>query len=531
MEAAGLRSYDGPLRDAVSFWAQVQPEKIAYIDSQTSVTYARVAASVDAMCAALLEAGVLPGDRVVVIVPSGSAFAHMLFACMKLGVNFIPLDVLLADGEVCQRLDMTHPKLVFVTRQEHAACARDRGYRVIDVKGECEGFETLETFLSATRGRPAPCLPVIGQAEGNAPALTIFTSGTTGQPKGVLLSQVNLQHAVSSINMALQCGQDDVLLTSLPVSHIYGINTGILLPLFTGGTSVLMPKFKSEASLDAIERYGVSVYNGVPSVYKRMANAQIQAPRDLSSMRTGTIAGAKCTNLEDYERILHCQARILYGSTECPIIAMTHEGDSLDVNVSGVGRFNPTIEPLIVDEEGNALGPGEAGEIVCKSPGTMIGYLDNPEATRACIDEQGWMHTGDIAYVDAAGYVQIVGRKVDVINRGGYKVYPAEIEGAYSENPDILDCCVMGMPHEELGQQIVLFAALKAGGVDPRALRCYAKGRVAKYKIPDQVIVLEKIPYLPNGKPDKQAMARLFEADENAFHDDAERRERQGGQR
>ncbi len=519
--------YEGPLRGAVSYWAERQPEKVAYIDSRATVTYAQVSTNVDVMCAALLDAGVAPRDRIVVIVPSGTAFAYLLFASMRLGVNLIPLDVLLTDGEIGARLDMTSPKLVFASTPEHVEYARQRGYRVVDVKGECEGCESLEAFLLSMRGKPAPELPVLDEADEHAPALTIFTSGTTGKPKGVLLSQANLQHAVTSINLSLSCENDDVLLTSLPVSHVYGVNTGILLPMLVGATSVLMPKFKSDASLDAIERYRVSVYNGVPSAYKRMANAQLNAPRDLSSMRTGTIAGAKCTNLEDYERILRCQARILYGSTECPIIAFTQEGDSLDVSISGVGRFNPTVEPRIIDEAGNPLRVCEAGEIVCKSPGTMIGYLDNPEATLACVDSQGWMHTGDIGYVDEAGYVQVIGRKVDVINRGGYKVYPAEVEDAYGGNPDILDCCVMGMPHEELGQQIVLFVALREGDVSAQDLRCYAKDKVAKYKIPDQVIVLPKIPYLPNGKPDKRAMAIMFESDETAFHGDGDRREKQ----
>lgn len=482
------------------------------------------------MCKALIDAGVAPGDRVVVIVPSGTAFAHMIFATMRLGVNLVPLDVLLTDGEVQKRLEITNPKLVFTVKADHAHRARALGYRVIDVKGECADFESLESFLLAVRERPLPAMPQIGDEEERMPALTIFTSGTTGQPKGVQLSQVNLEHAVTSINFALEATREDVLLTSLPVSHIYGINTGVLLPMMVGGTSILMPKFKSEASLDAIERHHVSVYNGVPSVYKRMANAQMKEPRDLTSMRTGTIAGAKCANLEDYERILHCRARILYGSTECPIIAITREGDPLDVTVSGVGRFNPTIEPRIVDEGGNPLGVGEQGEIICKSPGAMIGYLDNPEATRACIDEDGWMHTGDIGYVDECGYVQIIGRKVDVINRGGYKVYPAELEGVYSDNPAVLDCCVMGMPHVELGQQIVLFAALREleRGVSAYDLRSFAKDKVAKYKVPDQVIILGSIPYLPNGKPDKKAMAMMFEADEAAFHDDEERKKRQG---
>ena len=472
------------------------------------------------MRAALAEAGVCQGDRVVAALPSGIEFAVLLFACMQMGVNLIPLEMLLTGEEVGERMDIAQPQLAFMAFSDHIEKASDLGCRTVSLD-EGEGVEAFEEFIN-TRFDPAHKLSVAPPPSG-LPILTIFTSGTTGQPKGVMLSEGNLSHAIGSINEAVGCRNDDVFLTALPFSHIYGINTGILLPMLVGGTSVLMSKFGSRVSLDAIAKHRVSVYNGVPSMYKRMARVQENAPRNLSSMRTGTIAGAKCSNLEYYQRVLHCTARILYGFTESPIIAAARSGDSLDVAETGVGRFLDTVEPRIVDQDGRVLGVDEVGEIACKSPGTMLGYLDNMEATRTCIDAGGWIHTGDLGYVDSNGYVHIVGRKVDVINRGGYKVYPAEIEGVYGNHPDVLDCCVLGLPHVDLGQQIVLFVAMRSRGeADPKELRDYAAEKLAKYKIPDRVIVLERIPYLANGKHDIQAVMELYEADAGVSVDEIE---------
>ena len=525
------RSVDGPnalkptwlLRDSVSHWAGVQPEHTAFIDSDRSISYGQLAADIDSMCAALFTAGVRRGSNVVIIAPSSIEFAIVLFAGFQLGANTIPLDMMLAEADVQKRLDITRPALVFATTQAHADEAARLGYRVIDVKGETEGFEGFAQFLASGTQQPEAADLPSADAPNPEPGLTIFTSGSTGEPKGVLLSEANLTHANLSFNRALEGNQSDTFITSLPVSHLYGVNGGVLLPMLCGATSVLMRKFSSRGMLDAIQKYKATAINGVPSMYKRMAHAQEEEPRDLSSMRKGTIAGAKCSGLEVYRDVLHCPTRILYGLSECPFICVTCGDDSYDTNVTGVGRFLDTIEPRIIDDDGNPLGQGEEGEIVCKSPGTMIGYLNNPQATLECVDADGWAHTGDIGYVDENGYVQIVGRKVDVINRGGYKVHPGEIERLYSENPNVLECCVQGFPHEELGQQTVLFAEVRRKDTSPQELREWAKGRIAKYKLPDLVIVLDKIPYLPNGKLDKKKMAAIFEADEHKFRTDAER--------
>lgn len=327
----------------------------------------------------------------------------------------------------------------------------------------------------------------------------------------MLLSEDNLIHAVTSINKALGATVEDVFFTALPMSHVYGINTGVLLPMLLGATSVVMAKFRSGAALDAIAAHRATILNGVPSMYRRMAAEQKCSPRDLACVSQGTIAGAACANLDEYRRVLHCSLRVIYGATECPIVAMTSASDPLDTAITGVGRFNDTIDARIVDEAGRPVERGTRGEILCQSPGAMLGYLGDPAATARCIDERGWVHMGDIAYEDDKGYVHIVGRKGDVINRGGYKVAPAEVERAYSGHPALGACCAMGFPHHDLGQQIVLFAEVRPGCSPEGSLRDYAKGRLAKFKLPDQVIVLEAMPYLPNGKIDKAALRNLRE--------------------
>ncbi len=537
------------LGDVIDFWANQLPEKTAIIDANGSISYAGLCERIHSARKTFGKYGISKGKNVVAVMPGGIEFAILLFAAMKEGINLIPLDILTTTEELGIRLELAKPVMVFVAKPEHMHECEALGYSAMKVRGAenaslsevgtsgkaqglgdvPEHIEPLEGFLDDEKIPFAPTPLGLLDRDcsfgGHLPILTIFTSGTTGNPKGVLLSKGGLEHAIGSIQCALRALQDDVFITSLPVSHIYGINTGFLLPMKLGATSVIMPKFRASMMLDLMERHRVTVVNGVPSMYKRIAHEQERCSRDLASMRTGTIAGAKCSNLEEYERILHCSLRVIYGSTECPIVAFTTEGDSLDVAITGVGRFNELVQAKVVDSVGKEVNPGESGEIVCKNPGAMIGYLDNPVATAERIDREGWVHMDDLGYVDSDGYVHIIGRVGDVINRGGYKVYPAEIEKIYGRIQLVADCCAMGFPHEELGEQIVLFVEAKECVSDVQ-LRDYAKGRLAKYEIPDQVIVLDHMPHLANGKLNKHALAQLYEESGQAFHSDAELRER-----
>lgn len=517
-----------PLRKAVLARAAQFPGKTALIAGDRSVTYRQLQDEIEQVRSLLYREGVGPGDRVAAIMPSCVEFAALLFASMQIAANLVPLDMMLTDYEIQARLDTMKPKLVFVVDPAHKEVVGRAGYKAYLGDG-CSGSGSETAGDANAQGAPAapageylaPQPQPAGQG-GEYPVLTIFTSGSTGHPKGVLLTEANLTHAVVSINEALAATSDDIFLTSLPVSHIYGINSGILLPLSLGATSVLMPKFKATDTLDLIERHHATVLNGVPSMYERLVNRQRERVCDLSSMRTGTIAGAKCSHLDEFQEVLGCKLRILYGSTESPIVATTRGDDGLDTDVTGVGRFIESITPRIVDENGSPVPAGETGEIICLSPGTMAGYYNDAAATLMCVDEEGWMHTGDLAYEDAEGYVHVVGRKTDVINRGGYKVTPAEVERIYEDMPAVASSCAMGFPHKELGQQIIIFVVLSDSSVTADELRTFAKGRISKYKVPDQVIILDEMPYLANGKIDKQALIGLYDTNKEAFHDDTE---------
>lgn len=534
-EAPRLNFAETPLRKVVRHWAKIQPEKTALIDANRTITYAQLQREIDLVRLSLMQVGIGPGDRIATIIPSSIEFAILLFTAMQLGANLVPIDPLIAQGDVRERITVIKPKLVFADQRAHLQAVSQTGIRTISLDPDENGLENLGDFVASIAAGESTSL---GQVSCHAaartgsddhaqlPILTIFTSGSTGNPKGVLLSEQCLSHAIAAIDQALNATSEDTFLTALPISHIYGINTGILLPMAVGATAVLVPKFKADIVLNGLEQHRASVFNGVPSMYRRLTREQERRPRDITAMRTGTIAGAQCTNLEDYQRVLHCTARILYGSTETPIVTATRAGDSLDTEDTGVGRFVDTVEARICNDDGTPVAPGEQGEILCKSPGLMLGYLDDPKAIRACVDDDGWMHMGDIAYEDERGYVHIVGRKSDIINRGGYKISPAEVERIYAEHPALTACCAMGLPHDELGQQIVLFVEAREAQASASELRDFAKQRLAKFKIPDQVIFVDAMPYLPNGKLDKRALAQQFERDETAFHNDAELRQR-----
>lgn len=550
--AAGcMGSHAVPLREVVAFWAQRQPEKIALVDAEGSVSYAQLQRQIESVRRLLCDEGLAPGDRVAALMPTSGAFAAVLFAAMQLGLNLVPFGTLHTEEEIRTRLADVHPRLTVTDDGRFEALVRNEGYPALFVSscadkpklgktlaGGGQGSRELaqvEVGLSDDAVRSsrvmAPGMVASRKGEKLCPILTIFTSGSTGRPKGALIAEEAVAYAVSAINDALGAMQDDVFLTALPVNHIYGINTGLLLPLALGATSVLVPKFRPDTMLDAIEEHRATVFNGVPSMYQRMARTQREQPRNVSTLRTGTIAGAQCNDLEMLHEVLHCRPRIIYGSTESLIVATTRGDDSLDTAVTGVGRFVCPTEAAIIDEDGCAQPVGEVGEIVSRNPGDMIGYFENPEATAACIDASGWVHSGDLAYQGPDGYVHIVGRKKDIINRGGYKITPSEVERVYRGLEDIAECCVVGLPHKELGQQIVLFAVSSGKALMADELRNYAKGHIAKFKIPDQVVLLEEMPYLPNGKIDKQELARRFEHDDRMFYEDAELQRRLRGQK
>ncbi len=428
------------------------------------LTYRELLARAGGFARFLAWHGVRPGDRVALHIPNRWPFPVALLGGLAAGATVAPLD----------------PRL---TAEERAAILTD--LRPAAVAHEVVGDE-------------ADWPPV----DVEAPALVLYTSGSTGRPKGTLLSQAALAFALGSWAgpvMALE--PDDVVLAALPLSHSLGLNAALLAPLLAGARVVLVERFAPDAVLDAIRRHRVTVFPGVATMFRRLLDAPAFSPERLASLRLAVSGAAPCPWALAREWRERTGVRILrgYGMTELfrPISYLA--GDPTDLP-DAVGRPVPGVEVRVVDEAGRAVGPGEVGELLVRSPAAMTGYLGAPEETRAVL-EDGWFRTGDLAALTPEGYVRIAGRRRERILRGGDSVFPAEVEAALLAHPAVLEAAVVGVPHPELGEEVAAFVVLRDGaaaGGDELTAHC--RERLAAYKVPRRITLVDRLPRSPSGK-------------------------------
>lgn len=344
-----------------------------------------------------------------------------------------------------------------------------------------------------------------------------YTSGTTGSPKGVLLTHHNVVNNANLVASRLGFTSRDILCAPVPLYHCFGCVMSSLMCMLTGGTLVLpSATFDARAALEAVHEERATAIYGVPTMFI----AELQHPEfprfDLTSLRTGIMAGAPCP-VEIMRRVIdemHCrEMTIAYGQTESsPVITQSLATDDLEKRVGTVGCAMPATEVKIISPvDGKTLPVGEVGELCTRGYLVMKGYDGDQEATRKVIDEEGWLHTGDLAVMREDGYFGIRGRSKDMIIRGGENIYPREIEEFFYTHPAVSEVCVFGLPDEKLGEVVCAWVRLKPGtSVDADELRAYAKSRIAYYKVPQYIRFVEEFPMTVTGKLQKFRM-REFE--------------------
>jgi fatty-acyl-CoA synthase len=342
------------------------------------------------------------------------------------------------------------------------------------------------------------------------------TSGTTGFPKGATLSHRNILNNGFFVAEALGYSADDRVCVPVPLYHCFGMVLGSLAAV-THGACLVLPsaRFDAGATLHAIADERCTSLYGLPTMFI----AELQHPDfgsfDLSSLRTGMMGGAPCPVevMRKVVRDMHMEeVAIVYGMTETsPASTLTRRDDSLERRVDTVGRPLPHVEVQIVSPETGDLVPvGESGELCTRGYSVMLGYWDEPGKTTEAIDEAGWMHTGDLATMDADGYYRIVGRIKDMVIRGGENIYPREIEELLFTHPDVLDAQVVGVPDERYGEELVAWIRLRAGAVlEAEAVREFCRTRVARFKVPRHVMFADACPMTVTGKPQKFKLREL----------------------
>jgi fatty-acyl-CoA synthase len=379
------------------------------------------------------------------------------------------------------------------------------------------GMLTWREFLD--RGRDVPAAQVVQRQESldpDDPVNIQFTSGTTGFPKAVVLTHHNILNNGWFIGEAMGFTERDRLCVPVPFYHCFGMVVSTLACLTHGSALVIpAPHFEAGATLAAIESERCTAIHGVPTMFIAELERPDFARYDLSSLRTGIMAGAPCPPdlmRRVIERMGCREILIGYGQTESsPVTHLTRPHDSFEKRTGTVGTNLPHQEVKVVDPSTGAVQPvGTAGEVCFRGYHVMRGYLGQPEATRRAIDEAGWLHSGDIGVMDGEGYLRITGRIKDMIIRGGEKIYPAEIEAFYFEHPAVAEIAVFGVPDPRFGEEVGAWVRLREGArADPEALREWARGRIAHYKVPRYVWLVEEFPTTVTGKVQKYRIREM----------------------
>ncbi|ACL18382.1 fatty-acyl-CoA synthase/long-chain acyl-CoA synthetase [Desulfitobacterium sp. LBE] len=496
----------------LDYWGGKTPDKEAVYDGLRRMSYGELKREAGQLAKALACLNIQAGDKVLAILPNWHEFIVLFFALAKMEAVLVPCGVSLTAKEISQRCQMIQPKLAFVSGHDQlrwleaeAGCCKIIAVRFEDKKAM--GYSELLALGEKNREQKLP-----GKRQDEVMCTIIFTSGTTGAPKGVELTDRSIMQTAISIGIRLESSHRDVFLVPLPCTHLFGIVTGMVVPLYVGAKIVIMERFRAKEALKLIEQEQITVHHGVPTMFIRELEDYKGHEVNLQSLRTGVAAGAICSEevLKKITDIFKFNLMVAYGLTEFVGVSMTTLSDTIEDRLKTVGKPYEGIQVRAVHESGRTAEPGEVGELCCKGYGAMKGYYQLPAQTRKVLDAEGWLHTGDLARIDERGYITIVGRKKEVIIRGGYNIYPREIEEVYYNHPEVMEACVIGLPHQDLGEQTVAFIQLKSHSQQTAALlREYAKGKIAKYKVPDRVLLVEQLPKLSNGKIDKRELGKM----------------------
>ena len=478
-------------------WARTKPDHPAIVEDKVSWTYRDLAIAVEKTKHLLTEFGIRPGDRVLVINENGRAFVALLFACSELGACIVSVNARLSASEIDNIQVHCQPRRTIYTVEvssEAMSHAERHGGEILEA--DMIGKLCIGKLADVKQG------PVYEESEKQL-AVMIYTTGTTGNPKGVMLSHRNLLFISESTKDVRGFTEEDYVYVTLPLSHIFGLSSSMLTSLYAGATIHLVPRFDAGHLFKTLPK-GITVFQGVPTMfsslleYSEINKLKIDAPR-LKYLSSGGAPMDIDLKLR-VEKTLGLPLNNGYGLSETsPTIAVPlHNQPRKD---ESIGNAIPGVQTRFVNPAtGEDVPLGEIGELWIKSPGVMLGYYNNPEATKAVINEEGWFNTGDLARIDEDGAIFIVGRSKELIIRSGFNIYPPELEGILCSHPDVRNSAVV-MRKVPGNEEVVAFVEpLQGKEIDPERLKNWLRERVAPYKRPSQVIMMEQIPAAPSGK-------------------------------
>ena len=523
---------DRVLSDAAGRW----PSRTALVVRHQGLryTYGELAAAVERIARGLLACGLKPGARVGIWSPNNAEWVQVMFATARAGLILVNINpayraselefalrqsgcsaLLLAasfkSSDYIEMLRSMIPELKNARPGQLASAKLPRLKTLVQLSAaDVPGFLSFADLQAAGEAAGPVALARATQSlDPDAPYNIQFTSGTTGLPKGATLTHFNLVNNGYFVGEAMRLTAADSLCIPVPMYHCFGMVLGVLAAMTHGAAAVFPSEgFEPLAVLEAVAAERCTALHGVPTMFI----AELEHPRfaefDLSSLRTGIMAGAPCP-VSIMRRVvadMHMpEVTICYGMTETsPVSFQSTTDDPLEKRVNSVGRVHPHVQIKIADEHGRAVPRGTPGELCTRGYSVMQGYWGEPERTREVLDAAGWMHTGDLAVVDAQGYCNIVGRIKDMIIRGGENISPRDVEEYLYRHPAVLDVAVVGVPSQRYGEEVCACVRLKEGArAAAEEIREFCRGQIAHYKIPRHVVFVDSFPMTVTGKVQK----------------------------
>lgn len=449
------------------------------------ISYKTLLEEIDHYARQLGEMGVDNGDIVGVMLGNDPEFVYCLFAVWQLGATAVPINILYRQRELDYIIGHSGMKAVIGTSSLGEM-----------MPGLGNGFNLAGTVIYNTDTITSP-----GKITDTGVAIVIYTSGTTSEPKGVMLTFENLRFTVISWLEVVKQGEDDIVLLALPLFHIFGLTLTLLSTLYVGGMGVLLPRFSPDEAASLIEEYEATIFPGVPTMFIRLLNApQVQASQ-LATLRFCVSGGSPLPGriLKSFEDTFMVPIIEGYGLSEAsPLVSVTPPHAVR--KIGSVGLPIPGVEVSIVDEEGNRLPPDTVGEILVKGQNIMTGYYKMPQITESTLRD-GYLYTGDLGKIDRDGYLFVVDRRKDLIITNGYNVYPREVEETITAKSEVMEAAVIGIIHPVKGEAVKAYVVLKKGltcGADEIIAHCKAQG--ASFKSPQEVEFVESLPKNITGK-------------------------------